>query len=463
MPLSHGKSKKTFSKNVETEMNSGKPQDQALAIAYSVKRKAANKRKKMAEGGMAYRNDSAKTESRPMPSEVDADHEMVRKNSGNKAPGQDSWTDRPTMKQVSKGPRTTPIKHPSMVPTDAFSVRMRDEEDDLQSSAGTNNGPQRQPPEHDNEEGPDRQGPSTPSLKMKRMAKGGMINDFESMDDAENDNVVHPEGLESDNDQMGPDEDEYMADHFAKGGEVDRSNEANFTRAQRNQRGRVNDSTGPATKGVNMPAGKNLAGEAGSEGTSQAGANLRAGLKIAAKYLHKRTSEQASKIHPKLKGMASGGTVISGSRDMDYAEGGMADGELEEEHDASLSAAIMARRDRLHAEIDSGAHDEDMAVRMALGGEINEDGDDIHSAGSMDTHEDADQVDLSRNADEDANEEDQSSFNALRKENYSESAGLDKLDQPEDSNETGDSREKDSENENDMVNSIMKKRRFNKA
>lgn len=49
MPLIKGKSKKSFDKNMETEMDSGKPKDQALAIAYSVQRK--NKRKKMAEGG----------------------------------------------------------------------------------------------------------------------------------------------------------------------------------------------------------------------------------------------------------------------------------------------------------------------------------------------------------------------------------------------------------------------------
>lgn len=49
MPLMKGKSKQAFSKNVETEMNAGKPQKQALAIAYSMKKKA----KKMAEGGMA--------------------------------------------------------------------------------------------------------------------------------------------------------------------------------------------------------------------------------------------------------------------------------------------------------------------------------------------------------------------------------------------------------------------------
>lgn len=47
MPLIKGKSKQAFSKNVETEMNSGKSQKQSLAIAYSMKRKA----KKMAMGG----------------------------------------------------------------------------------------------------------------------------------------------------------------------------------------------------------------------------------------------------------------------------------------------------------------------------------------------------------------------------------------------------------------------------
>lgn len=43
MPLIHGKSQKSFSKNVETEMNAGRPQKQSLAIAYSEKRKAEKK------------------------------------------------------------------------------------------------------------------------------------------------------------------------------------------------------------------------------------------------------------------------------------------------------------------------------------------------------------------------------------------------------------------------------------
>lgn len=47
MPLLKGKSKKAFSKNVETEMDAGKPQKQSLAIAYSMKKKS----NRMAEGG----------------------------------------------------------------------------------------------------------------------------------------------------------------------------------------------------------------------------------------------------------------------------------------------------------------------------------------------------------------------------------------------------------------------------
>lgn len=48
MPLVKGKkasSKKGFSKNVEKEMKAGKPQKQAVAIAYSEARKGKNKGK----------------------------------------------------------------------------------------------------------------------------------------------------------------------------------------------------------------------------------------------------------------------------------------------------------------------------------------------------------------------------------------------------------------------------------
>lgn len=45
MPLVKSKSDKAFSKNVKTEMKAGKKQDQAVAIAYQIKRDAQTKRK----------------------------------------------------------------------------------------------------------------------------------------------------------------------------------------------------------------------------------------------------------------------------------------------------------------------------------------------------------------------------------------------------------------------------------
>lgn len=61
MPLIKSGSKKSVGKNIKTEMEHGKPQKQAIAIALSVQRK--NKQKKMAQGGVL----SAKDEKRPMP------------------------------------------------------------------------------------------------------------------------------------------------------------------------------------------------------------------------------------------------------------------------------------------------------------------------------------------------------------------------------------------------------------
>lgn len=46
MPLAKGKSKKTVSKNIKTEMAAGKPQKQAVAIALSEARGGKKKSKK---------------------------------------------------------------------------------------------------------------------------------------------------------------------------------------------------------------------------------------------------------------------------------------------------------------------------------------------------------------------------------------------------------------------------------
>lgn len=45
MPLVKSKSDAAFKKNVKTEMAAGKPQKQAVAIAYATQRKAQGKKK----------------------------------------------------------------------------------------------------------------------------------------------------------------------------------------------------------------------------------------------------------------------------------------------------------------------------------------------------------------------------------------------------------------------------------
>lgn len=46
MPLKKSTSNKAFSQNVSTEMGAGKPQKQAVAIAYDVQRRAAGQKGK---------------------------------------------------------------------------------------------------------------------------------------------------------------------------------------------------------------------------------------------------------------------------------------------------------------------------------------------------------------------------------------------------------------------------------
>jgi hypothetical protein len=408
MPLIHKKSKKAFGENIKREMDSGKPQKQAIAIAYSVKRKA-----KKASGGavqsgspdMNYAKGgevSASNEKRPMPDNRYNDSKEVSSNSGNKPPGQDSWTSRPD--KVSLKGRTYPLKHPKMVPTDSFSVRLRDEEDHLQDSAGVNDGPQRQPPEHDNELGPDRQGPEVPDMEREHSnrrrpyAKGGPIMQPKDHGDElmEREDEAHMQS------QLEPSEDEGDMDAHSRN-ELD---EMGHNSGRIDMEDEHSNDRKPYAMG----------------GTA---------------------SSPASRLD---KGY---GKVIVKEHDDMYAEGGLAhemdeqpEEESELEHAASIAGAIMARR-----------------ARMAEGGSIGDSDSlfhfprDIKSHGSMDS-DDSDQADLSRNADEDANEEDQASYNSLMKENYSESEGLDDLDYDTDRSVGHDLPDEDS---HDMVSQIRKK------
>jgi hypothetical protein len=85
MPLKHSKTPAAFKKNVETEIEHGKPQKQAVAIAYSEKAKAEHK-KHVASGGpvdgceMCEGGQTAANEKEPMKlhegGEADPDDEL---------------------------------------------------------------------------------------------------------------------------------------------------------------------------------------------------------------------------------------------------------------------------------------------------------------------------------------------------------------------------------------------------
>lgn len=278
MPLIKSPSKKAFKENMESEMDSGKPKDQSLAIAYDVKRR--NKRKKMAYGGSADEGPSEKAnqtgvhkivpnydrehkefkhgqsearyddkkakhmevlnELRAMPKpnlpmydggmvNINDSHQIAR-NAAKKALHEDQWTDQPTVSQAQK-PSITPLSRPKFV-NGAFKVRDRadvDKEEMMMSKLGPNDGPQRQPDEEYNEEESKRQGPQVPDMSKehnnsrKPYAEGGMINRKVSMPSAEDDRVEHPAGLEEDDDQMRPSEEDYMSGHnhmLAEGGMI---------------------------------------------------------------------------------------------------------------------------------------------------------------------------------------------------------------------------------------------------
>lgn len=197
-----------------------------FAVAVSVSRKP----KKYAKGGQIP---SAKEESRPGTQEERNDKKDIRQNSSDKPAKHDGVLDRSTEAQARK-PSHTPLKRPSMVPSDAFSVKLRDHESDLEEYAKVNEGTQHQPPRDDDESDPKKRGRSPHPMKM--MATGGKVEeDADHQDDIHNQKVDHeygdgdeqddqgsPEGLESDDDMKSPARSKFMAGKMmADGGEVD--------------------------------------------------------------------------------------------------------------------------------------------------------------------------------------------------------------------------------------------------
>lgn len=131
--------------------------------------------------------------------------------------------------------------------------------------------------------------------------------------------------------------------------------------------------------------------------------------------------------------------------------------------EASKTMSLSDKMDKILAEHDHDEVMEHMAGRMGKAeptempfeGGMDEDYPDISDAIMRKRYAEGGQVDLASNAEESSNTEDDLSFEALKKENYSESAGLDDLDQPLDSNEKGD--ELSDADSHDMADVIRRK------
>lgn len=171
-----------------------------LSMAYDMKKR---NQKKMAKGGEVK---SASNEARPMPSERAADSTMVSQN-------------QPRGQSIPR-PRIEAKSGPSMVKSTGFTSRLRDENDIMSSM----------PPKKYTGMSEDK-GPAEDEYMSQKFAKGGMVNDVLSIEEADQDNVQHPDGLEETDSSMSPAKDEYMAQKFAEGGEVEMDHEDSIAAA----------------------------------------------------------------------------------------------------------------------------------------------------------------------------------------------------------------------------------------
>jgi hypothetical protein len=113
MPLIKSKSKAAFSKNVAAEVNAGKPQKQAVAIAYATKRAA-----KKADGGGLYANIHAKQERI-----AHGSGEKMRKVGSKGAPTADAFKAASKTVKKAGGGSLDPMKYDSDV--DYYEARSR--------------------------------------------------------------------------------------------------------------------------------------------------------------------------------------------------------------------------------------------------------------------------------------------------------------------------------------------------
>ena len=394
MPLMPGKSKKVFSKNVETEMDAGKPQKQALAIAYSMKKR--NGKKKMAEGGVAdpehphegkvvprHGEYFAQTKDNKFHYIQDKEHGKQLHKSGVKVKfgvneNDDAVLHPSTPKKMAEGGMADSAKAesrpmPSKRYNDSRDLQLSDHKRPLTNDDWTDTPTEKQATASPR--------PKLQPTKPKIQTSGAFSvrdvgmwkdeEDFEKHDAPAAYDEQPPKGdNEMDADKSGPSVPALKMKKMAKGGHVSL------------EMGKM-----PEEDGEEHPAG---------------------------------LEEDDDQMRPSMSEyMAS-----------KFAEGGMADEEMEDEKHASIAAAIMAKKAR-QMEMESGSADEDHAEMYAEGG----------------------QVDLEKNNAEEEPNQYYGKNQAALKENYDQDMWS--ADDPMDSNEHG--HDLPDEDAHDMVSKIRAK------
>ena len=472
MPLTPGRSKAAFSKNVSTEMDAGKPQKQSLAIAYNIKKK--NAKKKMADGGMAgdtagqsiqdsinkrikqgpnpspspvssaqpvARDDeddaskqakggmirkrmaeggrvdvSTNNQKRPMPENVYGDSDETRRNKGNKALKDSDWDDNPTIKQAQKF-SVTKLSQPKMVGSDAFSVRNRDMHDD-EADFGDRIYPETdraQPVARDDEEEASKQG-KDPSDMARQHSNGkppymkASENQY-SEDESEEDmnKIQSPPG------------------RYADGGEVEMEPEdSGMELDERDDEGNLLSSDFPSGPHNKQPPGEYDAINDHDD--------ISDGLDEESPHTGETEQDMLRRHADERAKFAKGGEINPK----------LEQSKLEPEEGESLVKEIMGKRKRMAG----GGLTDDISqlaplamMAMADGGEVDEDEDEDESVAQSIRRRkkmaDGGQVDLNNNSRESLNDEDDMSFEAGLKEQYDDSQISP---QPLDSNLKGDPR-----------------------
>lgn len=454
MPLIKGKSERAFKKNVKTEMEHGKPQDQALAIAYATKRRAQHK--KMAKGGRAYADTYAHNHT------YNYDDMMAAKGVHKIAPAMEKGRVVHGKSEAGEATRGEGMFRRGKNPSTAKVIH----EQVLSESR------------------------SMPKPKLKGLAEGGIIKSNRPQDTVHGSKRIHGYATHKDS-PTGPTEykNRNRSSDMDHGQRKGPEGYGKYQEQAQNQKGIHT----PVSGVTDFPGGKSTSKAGDYTKNRYDGKPTYSGKDHPAIKEHKKVlAEMKSQPKPKLKGLAEGGIIkpehvpftvksrqqldmeerqrahehhddinnlvpmkeaqedydqmpdedpesiemlshggdVESEESMEHEMAETPEQEAEEERHDSIAAAIMARKK--HKGMHSGSPDEDRAVMMAEGGEI----------------------DIESNAKEEPNKYYHQNEDVVLKENYDED--IHDMHQPIDSNEHGDDIESDI---HDMIGKIREKLR----